>query len=82
MNRLKPCPFCNGEAKYETHVEVEPVIDENGAYIDADTYYHEYVWCPNCGIYTDTFDGEGEAIASWNRRYDPNDDDLEVNDDR
>lgn len=79
---LRNCPFCGGKAKYETQVEVEPVIDENGAYIDGDTFYSEYVHCPNCGIYTDLYDGEGEAITAWNRRYDSDEDDGKQEDEQ
>lgn len=67
---LLPCPFCGGEAKYVSHLSVEPIIDDNGAYIDADTYYHEYVFCQNCGatIELEEDEEDGLTIEKWNRR--------------
>lgn len=34
--KLLPCPFCGGEAKYESDLNIVPLIDENGAYVDYD----------------------------------------------
>ena len=69
--KLLRCPFCGGEARTWNEVHVEPVIDpETGAYIDADTYYHEQTGCPACDIWF--FIGEDETedstIKKWNRR--------------
>ena len=70
MYELKPCPFCGGEAKFESKVEVYPIQDENGAYIDADIAYYEYTGCPACDIWFYNNDDEPEEITieRWNRR--------------
>lgn len=70
MKKLKPCPFCGGKAVYESEVEVIPIQDENGAYIDADTYYHEKTGCLSCDIWFFINEDEKEetTIEKWNRR--------------
>lgn len=69
---LLPCPFCGSKAEYHSKLDVEPVIDSNGAYVDADTFYYEYTGCPNCEIWfysTDNDDEpEGSTILKWNKR--------------
>ena len=71
-NTLLPCPFCGGEAKLHDGVVVIPVIDENGAYIDADVEdTPAWVECAACGAATDGVDSADEAIAAWNRRAEP-----------
>lgn len=64
------CPFCGGEAIHRSEVQVEPILDENGAYIDADTYYFEMTGCPACNIFFDIEEdeSEGTTIEKWNRR--------------
>lgn len=42
MNELQPCPFCGGKAKYESALNIIPLIDENGAYVDYDRCYECY----------------------------------------
>lgn len=66
MSKLKPCPFCGGEASI---VETEPRIyipSRNGKYAVA---------CYGCEIYLGydedygcKFDTEEEAIEAWNTR--------------
>ena len=67
--KLKPCPFCGGEAV---------MYHQSGKYADYDA---DYVYCMRCGCRTKIFDcGKGtgkthadtekEAMASWNRRAD------------
>ncbi len=54
MDKLKPCPFCGGEAtirKYE--------------YFSEDTYN---VYCEECGCEISMYYSEGDAIDAWNRR--------------
>ena len=67
---LEPCPFCGGKATYNSEVHIEPVIDENGAYVDADTFYFESTGCPACHIYFNNTDDEpeGSTIEMWNKR--------------
>ena len=57
--KLKPCPFCGGEA-YTT-------------YEDCYGLYHNdyFVCCDKCGLqfgFTNQFESEEEAIEAWNRR--------------
>ena len=53
-DKLKPCPFCNGEAILSDH---------------ADGYYGLYVIvCDGCGVMTDYYNTAEEAIEAWNRR--------------
>lgn len=35
-DKLLPCPFCGGEAKVVGGLRIIPILDSNGAYIDAD----------------------------------------------
>jgi Lar family restriction alleviation protein len=73
MSRLKPCPFCGGEAEYISNIDVHPILDENGAYIDADVFYYEATRCQKCGVGYESADAdepEGITIERWNRRAD------------
>ena len=72
MTEFKPCPFCGGEAKYESDINITPLIDENGAYVDYDRMdYWERVYCKECSaeIVSISEDEEEEiTIKKWNRR--------------
>lgn len=71
MSELKPCPFCGGEAKHESGVNITPAYDKNGAYIDiVDAVYNEQTGCPTCDIWFYIMDDEPEGITieRWNRR--------------
>lgn len=74
-DELKPCPFCGGEAEYISKVLVIPILDKNGAYIDADDAYYEETRCKECGIGYMLADDEddGLTIEKWNRRADDED---------
>lgn len=78
MEKLKPCPFCGGEA--ETVVKNSWFYDTHGK-----VTFDVFVGCKTCGIFsTDPFkteiiiqhdgsidvlkDGKVEAIALWNHR--------------
>ncbi len=68
---LKPCPFCGGKAEYETSLNVSPLIDNNGAYVDYDDMsYWERVYCKECGAEISIADDEKDEITieKWNRR--------------
>lgn len=68
---LKPCPFCGGRAEYEATLNIIPIQDEGGAYVDADMLYWEKVHCTQCGveIVSDSDDEEEEiTIKKWNQR--------------
>ena len=78
MSELKPCPFCGGKAKLHSEIDIVPVIDTNGAYVDADiNVYPSWVECTECGATGEAFDNGEEsdtdkAIIAWNRREVPN----------
>ncbi len=71
---LKPCPFCGGKAKLNDEIIITPVIDENGAYVDADIDTPpEWVECTICGATGEVFDNGDEsdaekAVEAWNQR--------------
>ncbi len=63
--KLKPCPFCGGEAKIKT------TVDTNRLPI----YITAYIRCEECGAYTkdvDDINRDGmnifTVIEAWNRR--------------
>lgn len=72
MTELKPCPFCKGKAKFRDSLVITPVIDENGAYVDADISDDRPYWieCIVCHATSGDFNEEDEAIEAWNRRVD------------
>lgn len=69
-HQLKLCPFCGGEAETEERIDVQPVIDLNGAYADADVSYFERTGCPKCDIWfwIGEDELEGTTAEKWNRR--------------
>lgn len=53
---LKPCPFCGGIA-----------------YIQKHSYRYAYwIKCYDCGVETEAYGFEDEAIKVWNRRVNEN----------
>lgn len=54
MSRLKPCPFCGGEARPTSWLHSE-----------SETYV---IQCDNCHLDMGEFDTEEEAAEAWNRR--------------
>lgn len=74
MIEIRRCPFCGGEAKLMGgKVYTIPVIDRNGAYVDADIEVEpSWVECQSCHAMGQTFDETDEdpenAVAAWNRR--------------
>ena len=84
MTKLKPCPFCGGEATMRDDSIHEPVIDPaTGAVVDArdeeaECYVIEFSNCPaQMVVIKETGEGEAEleqrAIKAWNRRDSSND---------
>ena len=53
MPKLKPCPFCGGEADIR-----EPNI----------FYWGKVIVCEKCGVQMPPSKNNKEAIAAWNRR--------------
>lgn len=53
--RLLPCPFCGGEANCSD-------------YYGEDCIFEYLVICLDCGVSTQTFLTEEEAIEAWNTR--------------
>lgn len=70
MDELKRCPFCGGKAETEERIDVQPVVDQNGAYVDADVLYMERTGCPRCDIWfwIGADEQEGTTVERWNRR--------------
>lgn len=71
MDKLKPCPFCGGEAETHDEVDVNPIHDLiTGAYVDAEVIYYERTGCPKCDIWfhIEEDEPEGTTIEKWNRR--------------
>lgn len=72
--KLKPCPFCGGEAKLiGGRVYTIPEIDDNGAYVGADIEVEpSWVECQSCHVQGRDFcesDKDPEnAVAAWNKR--------------
>ncbi len=54
MERLKPCPFCGGEAEIVSLLYVP--------------YSIFYVKCKECEISQNPYFEKQDAIAAWNRR--------------
>jgi Lar family restriction alleviation protein len=52
MEKLKPCPFCGGEAE---------VIDGTG-------WVGQAVHCTECPANVYGFEEEDQSVAAWNRR--------------
>ena len=52
MEELKPCPFCGGEA-----------MIRHGIYLIV-----FWVECQSCGVESNAFNNEADAIEAWNRR--------------
>ena len=53
--RLKPCPFCGGEAYLYLYCEG---VDHS-------------VGCSKCYFHRDEFNSDNEAIEAWNKRIEP-----------
>ena len=56
--KLKPCPFCGGEAEF--------VLGEE--YREEHKQSKDWIQCSSCGIETPYFDTPEKAAEAWNRR--------------
>ena len=54
--KLKPCPFCGGEAELIQHHERD------------NEYYSYFVHCKKCVIRTTYLQSAKKVIAAWNTR--------------
>lgn len=60
---LKPCPFCEGEAKEFKDTLVYTSVPNGAQYI---------VWCTKCGCRSPmNIENKEEAIKAWNKRPNP-----------
>ena len=62
MERLKPCPFCGGEAIVEK-AKSKPYFERRLP------YRVKCKWC-HCALAYQFFETENDAIKAWNRRAD------------
>ena len=69
MERLKPCPFCGGQAKIQKIMETDPPVH----------FYDWVVSCTSCyatmqmaadNYYGREYYTEEEVVEQWNRRVD------------
>ena len=58
--KLKPCPFCGGEA----------AAIWNGAFNEGNYWVRYRGRCWECGAETPIYESEKEAKEAWNRRAD------------
>lgn len=84
MNNLEKCPFCRGEAVRWNNEIFKPIIDENGTYVnikneEADVFGVECskAECP-CQLIG--FDTQEAADVAWNRRPQPDNPSLTLED--
>lgn len=70
LKPIKKCPFCGGNGCLMDNGYEEPVIDENGAYVDMDIFEGDIFWvaCEECGATGQEGNTPEEAIRNWNRR--------------
>ncbi|MBQ5748790.1 MAG: Lar family restriction alleviation protein [Oscillospiraceae bacterium] len=59
MSKIKPCPFCGGQAELRLIPSYR---------YDGDPFDTWHVMCPKCEITTFHCLTEGTAIRKWNRR--------------
>jgi len=79
LPKIKPCPFCGSAGVLNDNGYENPVIDPStGAYIDMDIREADGFWCecPECGAILPGADTPEGAIEQWNRRDDPPNDPL------
>ena len=74
--KLKPCPFCGGEARFYGGNSTSPIYCD-GAIVDVEWDYSPvYVKCKSCRASTVEFDSDNDdqnyedAEKAWNRMAD------------
>lgn len=79
LPKIKPCPFCGSAGMLNDNGYERPVIDpDTGAYVDMDFFGGDGFWCecPECGAILPGASTPEEAIEQWNRRDEPTNDPL------
>ena len=66
MEKLKPCPFCNGEAELDFAHNTFSYTDKDGTIKDSGFFY--VVKCTRCGCRIGIYREPTMAIKAWNRR--------------
>ena len=68
-DKLKPCPFCGGEAEVYDYESKHDIYDPDTlGYVDTEYYTKYGVGCVLCGCIVADRNSETEAIEAWNRR--------------
>ena len=70
LDPIEKCPFCGGKGELMDNGYEEPIIDENGAYVDMCIVEGDAFWveCEKCKSSNDAADTPEKAIKNWNRR--------------
>lgn len=68
-DKLKPCPFCGGEATvYDYEAEYDIYDPDTLGYVDTEHHTKYGVCCNTCKAMMPEFNSEEAAIISWNNR--------------
>lgn len=70
LEQIEKCPFCGGNGELKDDGYENPVIDENGAYVDMDICEGGMFWieCEKCGAISEAAETPEQGIENWNRR--------------
>lgn len=71
MMKLKPCPFCGGEAKIYAYESEQVLYDKDTlGYLDTEYILKYGSYCEGCGCMNAEKMSEKSAAEAWNRRAD------------
>lgn len=66
---IQPCPCCGNTAILCDDYYAQPVIDENGAYVDIEQDGNWFwIECTSCILCTGVANEPEQVIDSWNKR--------------
>lgn len=69
MSKLKPCPFCGGEAEYYTYEQEHNLYDSNTlGFLETYETTEHCVGCEECLAMVGPFVTKKQAIKAWNTR--------------